>query len=57
MGHDLELIIPILEMLEIEVFISPIILEILDNYVFLFSPMLETLEISVVQFIWCPGNT
>ena len=47
MDHDLELIIPILEILEIEVFIFPRILEILEIPVFQFSTILEILEIEV----------
>ena len=46
MEHDLELIIPILEILELEVFICPRIgLEILEISVFPISPTLEILEI------------
>ena len=41
MDHDIELIIPILEILEIEVCIILIILEILENGLFLCPPILE----------------
>ena len=56
MDHILELIIPILEMLEIEDFIFPRILEILEISVFPISPILEILEISVFQLSWYPGS-
>ena len=56
MDHGLELIIGILELLEIDVFIFPIILEILEISIFQFSTILEILEISVFQLSWYPGS-
>ena len=47
MDHELELIIPILEILEIEVVVFPRILEILKISVFPFSAILEILEIEI----------
>ena len=43
MDHGLELVIGILEILEIEVFIFPIILEILENSIFILPHKIENL--------------
>ena len=61
MDHDLELIIPILEILEIAFFSFPRILEILEIQVFQFSTILEIWEIEVsmiprVLEIWAVGG-
>ena len=55
MDHGLELISPILEILEIEVFIFARILGT-SEFVFLVSPILETLEILVFPIFYHPGN-
>ena len=53
MDHDLELIIPILEILESEVFIFARILDVVEISVFLIPHILEILEICFFQFlIW-----
>ena len=53
MDHDLEITIPILELLEIEVFIVPGILEILGIVDFPISPILEIFKVCFLQFlIW-----
>ena len=55
MVRGLELIIPNLEILEIEVSTFPRILELLGNLVFLISPILDILEVRFFDFSY-PGH-